>query len=479
MALTRPLVGLVLVSALVAGCNQSLFDNPDDGDGPPGGPGPDGGDGSTSDGGPGSRPDAGVPESCPAPCLNDAVAEFQYVDGASGDDWLYAEELSSPFRSTASAMRLESRADGTMAYVGSEGSASIVHCPSYPDYVHCAGVGDKILLETSPQGTSHPALVWAVPFGPRRHFRLSGAWLIPSSAPADAPVALLLVRNSQFDAAFEARLLTSSQPGAFDLELDLQFGDLVRLIAIADDASPIPVAVSFYVSEAVNPDPCQMMTLFGNAPGGSSELGNQCASETFRDEFDTGQACSEATCPPTTKETLVGIRGAGLVFVEGASVRYQGAPNDYAGDFTVQFWAYLDSEGAWTTETLLADHDCATERGLRVTRDSLGDGTSRMIFGAYYEDPANRCDTGPTSISTEVTDDQWHFIRLTRSTAAGTMSVCVDGEHRDTIEVPGDADISATEPLWLGRAVTYEPAYFRGKLAELRVSGQALPCSSP
>jgi hypothetical protein len=59
------------------------------------------------------------------------------------------------------------------------------------------------------------------------------------------------------------------------------------------------------------------------------------------------------------------------------------------------------------------------------------------------------------------------------------MSVCVDGEHRDTIEVPGDADISATEPLWLGRAVTYEPAYFRGKLAELRVSGQALPCSSP
>jgi hypothetical protein len=94
MALTPRLAGLVLASALVASCDQSLFDFPgDDRDG--GGNGAadararDDGGVPLDDGGnvipPDARTtrDAAVPTDCPQPCVADAVAEFEATQGGA------------------------------------------------------------------------------------------------------------------------------------------------------------------------------------------------------------------------------------------------------------------------------------------------------------------------------------------------------------------------------------------------------------
>jgi hypothetical protein len=497
MALIRALAGLVLASALVAGCSQSLFDNPDDdGDGPPDDPGLDGGVGRDDagnvippDANPNLPPDAAVPTKCPAPCLFDAVAEFGYSDTGASGVWLYAEDKPSLFGTSYSEMSLVTKEDGTRAYVtGIQGPPAIVHCPSHPDYPNCAGVEDKILFETAEPGASQPALAWIVPpESPRRRYRLSGDWRVPSNAPTDVPMTLLLVRNSRFDAVVEKRFLTSTEPAAFDIELDLQPSDILRLIAMPGDATPVPVALSLYISATESPDVCLMTNLFETDGGGSAPLDfpDLCAESLFKDQSETGDACpiADPVCPPTASDfPPTGVRGRSRAFVEGASALYQGEPNRYVGDWTVQFWAYLDSAGSWTTEALLADLACDTQGGIRVARRHIADtDSSEVFFEAFHEDPGiDFCNAvGPTSMSTSVTDDQWHFFRITRSTATGRMSACVDGEYRTSALVPGDADMSATERMWLGRNVTYNPAYFRGKLAELRVFEQALPCSEP
>jgi hypothetical protein len=371
MALIARFAGLILVSALVAGCSQSLFGIPggDDGNGKPDArddePEPPDGGVTLDDAGnvirpdanPGVPPDAAVPTNCPEPCLFDAVAEFAYSADAISGAWLYAEDLPSPFGTGYSEMRLETRGDGTQAYVGNLGSPAIVHCPSYPDYANCQDVKDKLLFETTEPGAHHPSLVWIAPQGTRTAYRLSGDWRVPSSAPTDTPMTLLLVRNSQFDSVLDERFFTRTVPAAFDFELDAQPGDIFRLIAIAGDASHAPLALSLYVSGIENGGICQMTTRFDDDPGGSAILfPNLCASSPFKDNSDESDACPNAAplCPATT-ETLPpnGTPGNARTFVEGASMQYLGPPNSYRGDWTVQFWAYLDSDGSFTTETLL------------------------------------------------------------------------------------------------------------------------------
>jgi hypothetical protein len=495
MALIPRLAGMILVSALVAGCSQSLFDLPgdDDGNGEPDArddePKPpdagvmldDAGNVIRPDANPEVPPDAAVPTNCPEPCLFDAVADFAYSPDAISGSWVYAEEVPSPFGTTYSEMRLETRSDGTQAFVG-QGSPAFVHCPSYPGYVNCNGVEDKLLFETTEPGAHHPALVWLAPQDTRTAYRLSGDWRVPSNTPTDTPMSLLLVRNSQFDSMLDERFFTRTMPAAFDFEIDVQPGEILRLIAISGDASHAPLALSLYVSEAQNPGRCQMATSFDD-PGGSAILfPNLCASSSFLDNVESDTACPnpEPTCPATvTALPPTGIQGRARTFGEGASIEYQGPPNSYRGDWTVQFWAYLDSAGSWTTETLLADQDCLTEGGIGVYRYLFDTESSEMDFDAYYDDSMfDRCLAGPARVTTSVSNDEWHFFRLARSTATETMSVCVDGQPVGDVFVPGTADMSATESMWLGRNVTYEPAYFRGRLADLRVFDRALPCAN-
>jgi hypothetical protein len=486
MALIPPRAAVTLAAMLIAACNQSLFGDPGDDSRAPGpvdaGLIIDAGDGVVRpDANVNPPPDAAVPAGCAALCVDDAVANYRA--GA----WLYAEDKPSPFATAYTEMSLVDR-DGAEVWVGDgvtlqDALPAIVHCPTAPGYPGCAGVTDKLLLETTEPDVTHPALVWMPPAVEPHTYRLSGDWRVPPDARTGTPMTLLLARNSRFDSALDERFSTRALPAGFDFDIDVLPGDILRLIALSGDTSHVPLALSFYVSEARNPSACQMAPDFATLGDTVGLLfPNRCGSGAFQDSSDTGDSCDngDPQCPRTTiAPPPTGVPGRARVFVEGASMKYLGPPNGYSGDFTVQFWAHLDSGGATTSETLLADHSCAAERGIGVHRSHLdGTNTSALRFEVYYDDPTiDRCVDGPTAITAITTEDAWHFFRLTRSTYTETLSLCIDGAHVRDVDVPRAADISATEPMWLGRNVNQAPARFRGRLADVRVLETALPCA--
>ena len=486
MALIPRLAAVALAGALIAACNQSLFGNPGGDGGAPVDAGAiiDAGDGVVRPDASVSPPiDAAVPAGCAAPCVDDAVANYR------ASAWAYVEDEPAPFATAYTEMSLVDR-DGSEAWVGAgvtlqTALPAIVHCPTAPSYPGCAGVTDKLLLETTEPDVTHPALMWFPPAVTARTYRLTGDWRAPPDAPTGTPMTLLLARNSRFDSALDERFSTRALPAAFDLEIDVLAGDVLRLIALSGDASHVPLALSLYVSAARSPSACQMAPDFATTGDTVGVLfPNRCGSAAFQDSSDTGDSCDngDPRCPRTTDAVPPpGVPGRARAFVEGASIKYRGLPNRYSGDFTVQFWAYLDSAGATTSETLLADQSCTAERGIAVHRTHLaGTSTSTLRFEVSYEDPTiDRCVDGPVAITAITGDDAWHFFRLTRSTYTEIMSLCIDGKHAGEVGVPRAADISATEPMWLGRNVNQEPARFRGRLADVRVLETALPCAGP
>lgn len=487
MALIRGLASLVLAPSLAslvfgaAGCSQSLFGDPGDGDrdARPGNP-----DGGLFDGGGPGVPDADPgppPTGCPAPCVADAVRDFSTEQGGTNSLWLYAEDTREQYATSWSEMKIENR-NGLQVWAGGALPApAIVHCPSSDGYEGCSGVEDKLLFETHPGGNL-PTLVWIPNVPMATTYRMSGDWSVSPDAPADAPMTLLVVRGSLFDSGLDERFTTRTLPTTFDFDMDVLPGDFVRLVAITTHTETVPLAVSFYVSGPRDTGACQAATRFdGDDPAVFPDL---CGPESFKDNFDETDTCEfpSGGCPATAADaTPTGVSGSARKFVTGSSLVYQGEPNDYDGDWTVQFWAYLDGGEVSSDEALLSDQDCAAERGIGVHRVHLGSSASSEIrFEALFEHPTlDRCNIGPTGITTSVLEDEWHFYRLARSTARASLSLCIDGLYVSEVGIPADADISPPGPMWLGRNATRAPARFRGKLADLRVFDRALPCSPP
>jgi hypothetical protein len=357
--------------------------------------------------------------------------------------------------------------DGTQVWGGGAVPAPvIVHCPSAPDYPSCEGVENKLLLETTASGaTTYPALMWKVPAQTPGVYRVSGDWRVPPGAPKGTPMTLLLVRNSRFDSVREERFSTTALPAAFDFEIEVLPDDILRLIAISQDATPAPLAVSFYISGTDNPGRCQRATTFQDDANGEVTFPDSCGTSIFADNATTD------TQGPT------GIPGRARVFTTGSYVEYQGSPNSYAEDWTVQFWAYL-APGGSGIETLLDDGDCDPGTGIDIYRVHLsGMESSQMLVDVYYEESGD-CFVGPATITTSVTEDEWHFFRLTRTTGANNFSLCIDGQYAGEALAPGDADMSSIYPMQLGSDV-FELPVFRGRLADLRVLDRSLPCAVP
>lgn len=483
MALIRDLAALLLAALLVAGCEQSLFGTPGDEDG---GVAPDardvGGDGGV-DGGDVTRPDGGdgtdggvPPDVCPDPCISDAVADFVYDEGAASSSWVYVQDVGGPLGTDYSEMRLATR-DGHQVYVGGAGELSdpaIVSCAATPEYPGCAGVEDKLLLEIATAGNAAPALIWPVPTDdPARTYRVSGTWRVPPGAPTNLPMRLLLVRNSRFDTVLDESFLSSAEPRRFDLEVDVQPGDFLRLVVLAESPVRVPLAISFYVSGAQEPSQCQVTSFFEeDAAMAPLQFPNRCAETVFQDQSSDG---AETTSNPAPS----GIPGFARGFVDGSEIVHAAPALDYSGDFTVQFWALLQAQGPDIPETLVSDHDCAAKRGIHVYRDRTDFASSVVTFDVYFDDPGIDCDTTPMSITPSVSSGAWHLFRITRSMERGVVSVCVDGAYAGEQAVPEDADISGNQPLRLGRDASAEAPHFLGAFADLRVFSVALPCPAP
>jgi hypothetical protein len=474
MALIRSLALVVLVPVLAAGCSQSLFDNPGSGGGD-GGDGPDDerdGGMVTRDGG-GGEPDAAVPDRCPSPCVSDAVAEFSYEQGGTSGSWRYFETQPDEFNVALSEMTLMTSGPG-QTWVGSGAPPpAILSCSDQPDTPQCAGLEDSLSLVTTSNSPAshHPALQWTVPY--TGTFRLSGAWRSPDGAPTGVPHVLLVSRLSRFDSVFFDRSSSSPERAAFDFELHAVQGDVIGLTAIADAPEGVPVGMRFYASQGQSDGLCQMGTQFADDGNGNFE--DLCGSgRSFVDNAGSNSTCDTPPCPATQEELPPFGATPARRFVEGSSMQYADALNDYSGDWTVQFWANFDGIGV-SEQWLLADFDCAQQGGVAVFYD-----TANLYFEVLHEDPASDYCAGssPKIVSIPApAPENWHFFRMVRNQAQGTVSVCMDGAHRGTIDVPPEARMPSGVPMSLGRR-DGRLAYFRGALHDLRVFRQALPCPS-
>lgn len=460
MALIRCLVGATLVCALAAGCNQSLFDADPGGGGDPGGDGDPDGSPAGGDGG------AGIPDASPG--NPDAGGDSAVGDFAMDQDgpWRYVEIQPGPYiDDTPMHMPMTYGAwDQLQGWVGVDGDGAprttIAHCPSNPEHPQCQGLGQRLVLASASR--SHlPAVLWTAPRA--GVYRVRGDLRIPDGADEGVAGSLVIARNDHFDGHYYYPYNGSTAAQSFDVEIEVLQGDTILLTAIPRAVELVPLGVSLTITERDRAATCQMAALF---EGGT--FPNRCGDGGM---FTDGDTTQDADPPPPPE-----VPGSGRKLVEGAVIEYQGTPNDYGGDWTLQFWAYLAPDSAQGTprvQTVLSDLDCASTGGIEIRHDN-----ESLTVELGYEDEILRCVASPLRvISDPLTLEEWHFFRIVRDTAGDTLSMCVDGKHQSQVTLPGDAPLTTVKPLEIGRDIS-TTGFFLGQLADLRMYGEALPCPS-
>lgn len=458
MVVIRYLAGVTLVSALVAGCDQSLFDaNPDNGrDGGPS----DRQDASQPDARDGDR-DAGPPLDCPvADCVGDAVGEF-----ATNQDgpWRYVEV-------GAGALGfIEMEYDPTRlppGWAGEEaGASSITSCDQRSEIPACSGLEDRLLLEPSVIAEQPPpALVWTAP--ETGTYRLTIDWRLDDTQTSEKPAQVLVARNSQFDRVLTASFNATTEVGTFpqgdSVDIEAVKGDSIAF-ALAG-AMPTALGVKFYVSELEQNDSCQMAIDLE----GPESFPNVCG--------DGGAFVENGSQPTQASGSAPGIPGVARTFSADSLLRYEGAVNDYSEDWTLQFWAKLEGTGE-----VLSDFSCRGDgTGVLAGGISVKFDGDAVYIAAGADFLIEDCALPPDGVSkmrdANFAPEDWHFYRLVRSRSATRLDVCVDDEILDTIALPAEAAIVTDRPLEIGNVSDTPEDSFTGQIADLRLYDRALPC---
>jgi hypothetical protein len=257
----------VLVSALLAGCSQSLFDGSPGGNGnghgdaAPGEPDArvplpdgsvmppmDGGDPIELDGG-GGQPDAAPPRAvCPEPCAGDAFGDFKNVQGGLNGEWHYVEVQPEKPDSPYVDMVTTILPGPALGWIGSGAvEPSIGFCNSPTDGGPCQEMA-KVLALASPGNAAdahYPGLMWIVPEDGR--YALSGTWRVSSAAPA-APTTMKFTRNSHSEVLHEDGPMLTTAPYEFNYEIDVVKDDRVVLTATATTSEGVTVGVDLFIT---------------------------------------------------------------------------------------------------------------------------------------------------------------------------------------------------------------------------------------
>jgi hypothetical protein len=456
MVLTRLLGHAAIACVLATGgaCKQSIFDsNVDDfdagGENPPG-------------------PDGGTPSACDDPCLGDGFAEFAETQGGTNNRWTYLQEARDPIGLGYADMVL-GQAEGRDGWIGQAGPSSafpaIVTCEG--GGTGCEGVEDTLLFVPTPNTTGErdPVLSFRVPADGT--YRFYGSIVSPESAETGIQHRLLVSRNGRNDALLHELFATSHTLAPFDVTLEALEGDQLRFSILGNTGTPIPVAADVFVTDLLlGAGECQIASTF------VSDFGNECSGGAMwvEDNSDVPPVVTGDVEPPA------GVVGRARHFPEGAALRYSAGTMDYGGDFTIQFWFIHEPDGSFG-QAVYSDWSCAATGGVAVFFDD-----PNLVIGGYWNDTSQDfCAAGappaPIYINTSIPSyDEWHFFRLTRSTEDESLRVCIDGQLVGQDTVPADVDMTSNEAPRLGRNVDYEPAYYVGSLADVRVLGRALPC---
>jgi len=434
MMLLRALVVLLAVS----GCSESLFGTNGN---------PDGGSSSGSD----SGDAAPVPDTCSAPCLADATANFDGTLNGTNDRWSYFDDNRdrtwAPMTPVAGAM------------VGAVNNR-IERCADKASSAACAGLPGALLVTSS--GTSSkadPALVYTSPDA--RVIQLVLHANIPSDSVAHR---VRLYRNSREDVLFTA----TAAPGATvaqTVTVDALAGDRFLIALEPTSAQGGAAALEFFVLDAKQTFPmtCQLALTFTDATIGTTTVDNLCGAG-FTYLLDT-----QPTAPVLVSMGPYTEEANGLYFEHPYYLA--GSQALGGGDRTVQFWVRNlapTALKAWA----FSDVDETTGHGLgiRFANPSMSNSSIKLEAAVVNA-------TSPVTYAFQGIDISsplsWHFVRIIH--AGGMVTFCLDGTQITRAPLPTPAAPGRVPAL--GRNNLSSVDDFSGDLDDVRIFSGTLPCN--
>jgi concanavalin A-like lectin/glucanase superfamily protein len=434
MMLLRALVVLLAVS----GCSESLFGTNGN---------PDGGSSSGSD----SGDAAPVPDTCSAPCLADATANFDGTVDGTNDRWSYFDDNRDR---TWTAM---TPVAGAM--IGAVNNR-IERCADKPSATACTGLPGALLVTSS--GTSSkadPALVYT---SLDAHvIQLVLHVNIPSDSVAHR---VRLYRNSREDVLFT----TTTAPGATaanTITVDALAGDRFLVALEPTGSQGGTAAVTFFIIDANKtfPSACQLALTFADPTVGTTTVANLCGAG-FTYLLDTQPTAPVLTPMGPYKEEANGLHFEHPYYLVGSQALD-------GGDRTVQFWVQNQAPTALSAWAF-SDVDETTGRGLgiRFANPSMSNASIKLEAAVVNA-------TSPVTYAFQGIDISsplsWHFVRIIH--AGGMVTFCLDGTQIKRAPLPTPAAPGRVPAL--GRNNLSSADDLSAEIDDVRIFSGTLPCN--
>ena len=412
-------------------CSQSLFANGGDKDGLGG--------------------EQSVANNCTAPCVGDAAADFDGVNG--GGKWRYLEDKRNR---TWTPMTLEA---ASMTAIGADTNNRIGKCTASSSDAACQSLPGALLISSAGTGTpADPAIELTVPAN--QVVQVSLKVVVP---PSGAAQTVRLYRNSREDALITADV----QPGV-PLETAITIDALASerlLMTIGGAAAAQNTGVQLFVSGtgAAFPANCQLALSFSAAMG--TGVDNLCGGDFTYANWETSMMETPTlTAGPFPEQGMA----ADIMpdrYYKGTNLVLRNA------DTTLQFWVRHDMFVPLYDAWIFSDLDLDNTGGLGVV---IFDNSGPKMEVTTCTGAGN-----PLTFAGDMTpfpaDNAWHFVRVVQK--AGLVNVCLDGEKKFSFAAAAGSMESKFRPH-MGRNVVWTPAFASTDAAmdDLRIFTGALPC---
>jgi hypothetical protein len=449
---------IALLALLLAGCKESLFDERvDQGDDVDG----------EIDGAPPPPIDASPNSLCPTPCVGDAFAEFSAdQQGGTSGHWRYRADRRADNGLDYADLGKGVVVGGVSGWLGTGSPApGVATCAGASDPA-CNGLADRLLL--LPSTTTDTTLAWTAPQSGK--YRVNGSLRIADGAAAGAQEKLLIARNGRHDTLHNELFTPAVVPHGFDLEIELVTGDqLLFTVKPVGAGALTPLGLHLWISGGSGfPGECTHALTFEGA-NDEEQLEDKCNGDAWDND---GTTSTESLAAPLGKARKL-LYGQFLAATNSAGI-------ERGGDFTIQFWFKNDEGGdeGVNLEPIYSDFDCQSQGGLWLDVNLDGDFEILYLFHEPGADYCFQLDAPRFGWSGKFTDEEWHFYRLVRSTAAGELTVCIDGEEIASTSIPANANMNSSERPHLGKNSSFGAAQTSGVYDDFRAFTRALPCES-
>lgn len=405
---------------------------------------------------------------CPAPCVADAISDYSGSQGAGDVDWRYYEDRRQPLGAFYPEM-----SETTSPIAGFSGGANafVASCADNPSLAECESIRDRLLVQGDAPGAGSDAVI-GFEAGARATYRVQGTVRLPDGVSSAEAHRITLSRNSRHDVLGSVNVVPTTTPETFDALVDVLPGDRVLVTFEQRGGSEaVPLGVQLWVTRMGAPldDRC----VHGMRFEGANPLLDECSGETLED------LATEGTAGSSQGPSVSAFMGTARELVSGQYLRPTATPIDYSGDFTIQFWVNNSSSTPFECSLWADSTSDMPAGGITVIMND-----DRVSARTFHADDGRTCpSSGRPGICLKfqtmgtITQDEWHFIRVTRATADNEILICIDGVQRGRLDVHGTLNLTPAYRPSIGRNVDFNPAYFVGSFDDVRIFDVALPCT--